>query len=141
MITEDDYRQYIADFNGACGGTGMSFAEFFDKWYEPDATFEYIPKAAINSGKESTVAFWNGVREIMEETIRDHTRFVASGSQFASEAPIDFLCKQDLEWVGVHYKAGTSFRLMMAAFYDVGENDKIKYTRVYSIYNEHYQVT
>ncbi|HRW16490.1 MAG: hypothetical protein KDJ78_05930 [Rhodobacteraceae bacterium] len=139
MITEEAYRQYIRDFNGACAGTGMSHAEFYDKWYEPDATFEYIPKAAINSGKRSAVAFWTGVKEIMEETIRDHTRFVASGRQIATEAPIDFLCKRDLEWVGVRYAAGASFRLMMAAFYDVSPAGRISYARVYSIYNPHYQ--
>ncbi len=141
MITEEDYRQYIADFNGACAGTGMSYAEFYDKWYEPDATFEYIPKAATNSGKDSTVAFFFFFQQIMEETIRDHTRFIASGTQIAIESPIDFVCKKDLEWVGVHHKAGVSFRLMVAGFYDVSENDKIKYTRVYSIYNAHYQPT
>lgn len=140
MITEQDYTRYIRDFNGACAGSGMSFGAFYDTWYEPDATFEYIPKATLNTGKATAVAFWEGVREIMEETIRDHTSFVASATKIATEAPIDFLCKRDLEWVGVSYKAGTSFRLMMAAFYDVSANDKIRYARVYSIYNPHYQV-
>jgi hypothetical protein len=141
MISEHEYRRYIRDFNGACAGTGMSHAEFYDKWYEPGATFEYIPKAAVNSGKEKAVAFWTGVKEIMEETIRDHTHFISSENHIATEAPIDFLCKRDLEWVGEHYKAGESFRLMMAAFYDVSDNDRISYARVYSIYNPHYQVT
>ena len=141
MITEQQYNQYIADFNGACARTGMSFSEFYDKWYEPDATFEYLPMAAVNSGKDKAVAFWTSVGEIMEETIRDHTYLLTSDTSIATEAPIDFLCKQDLEWVGVKHKAGTSFRLMMAGFYTVSKNDKVKYTRVYSIYHPHYQVT
>ena len=140
MITEGQYRQYIRDFNESCAGRGMGFAAFFDKWYEPDAIFEYVPTAAKNSGKERAVAFWNGVSRIMQETIRDHTHFVTSPTTLASEAPIDFACKQDLEWVGVPHKAGTSFRLMMGAFYDVSPNDKFKYVRVYSVYHPAYQV-
>ncbi|MCP4328449.1 MAG: hypothetical protein GY791_08440 [Alphaproteobacteria bacterium] len=141
MITEEEYNQYIRDFNSACAGTGMDYSSFYDRWYEPDATFEYIPKAAINSGKAKAVAFWTGVSEIMEETIRDHIHFLTSPSTIATEAAIDFLCKKDLDWVGVQHKAGTSFRLMVAAFYEVSENDKIQYARVYSIYHPHYQVT
>jgi len=30
MITEKDYREYIADFNGACAGTGLTYSGFFD---------------------------------------------------------------------------------------------------------------
>jgi hypothetical protein len=41
----------------------------------------------------------------------------------------------------VEHKAGTSFRLMMAAFYEVSQNDKFKYVRVYSIYHPAYQVS
>ncbi|MCL6282359.1 hypothetical protein M3P21_02360 [Ruegeria sp. 2012CJ41-6] len=141
MITEAQYRDYIADFNGACAGTGMTHGDFYDKWYEPDAVFEYIPKAKINSGKASAVAFWTGVSEIMQETIQPHIHFVTTPSLIATEAPIDFRCKQDLEWVGVQHKAGTSFRLMMCAFYEVSENDRFRYVRVYSIYHPHYQVT
>ncbi len=140
MISEQAYRQYIADFNACCAGRGMGFAAFFDKWYEPDAVFEYVPKAAINRGKDEAVAFWEGVHAIMEETIQPHLHFAASGTTLASEAPIDFLCKQDLEWVGVQHNAGTSFRLMMGAFYDVTPNDRFRYVRVYSVYHSHYQV-
>jgi hypothetical protein len=141
MITEEKYKEYISDFNDSCSGQGMGFAAFFDKWYEPDATFEYVPKAAKNSGKDKAVAFWNNVSKIMHETIRHHTHFVTSRATLASEAPIDFVCKTDLEWVGVQHKAGTSFRLMMAAFYEVSQNDKFKYVRVYSIYHPNYQVS
>jgi len=140
MITEEQYCQYIRDFNESCGGEGMGFAAFYDKWYEPDATFEYLPKAAKNCGKEKAVAFWTSVSEIMQETIRPHTHFVSSPTTIATEAPIDFLCKKDLDWVGVEHKAGTSFRLMMAAFYEVSRNDKFRYVRVYSIYHPAYQV-
>ena len=141
MITEEQYRQYIRDFNDSCSSKGLGFAAFFDKWYEPDATFEYVPKAVKNSGKDKAVAFWNGVSEIMHETIREHTHFVTSPTTVASEAPIDFVCKKDLEWVGVPHKAGTSFRLMMAAFYEVSPNKKFKYVRVYSIYHPDYQMS
>jgi hypothetical protein len=140
VITDEKYRRYISDFNDCCAGGGMGFAAFFDKWYEPDATFEYVPMAAKNSGRDTAVAFWNSVSEIMQETIRDHTHFVASSTSVASEAPIDFVCKQDLEWVGVQHKKGSTFRLMMAAFYEVSPHDKFKYTRVYSIYHPDYQV-
>ncbi|WP_170761224.1 hypothetical protein [Ruegeria lacuscaerulensis] len=141
MITEVQYREYISDFNGACAGTGITHAEFYDKWYEPDAVFEYIPKAARNSGKDEAVGFWTSVSEIMQETIQPHIHFMSNETTIATEAPIDFLCKQDLEWVGVQHKAGTSFRLMMCAFYDLSPRGKIKYVRVYSIYHPHYQVS
>lgn len=141
MITEQQYNEYISDFNGACAGTGMSHADFFDKWYEPDAVFEYVPKAAKNSGKDQAVSFWAGVSKIMQETIQPHLHFISNETTIASEAPIDFLCKEDLEWVGEHHKAGTSFQLMMGAFYDVSPRAKIKYARVYSIYHPHYQVS
>ena len=140
MVTEEKYTQYIKDFNAACAGDGTGFGEFFDKYYEPDATFEYIPAARKNSGRASTVAFWEGVHDIMCEEIQPHTTFVGSERAVASEAPIDFLCKQDLDWVGVKHKAGTSFRLIMAAFYHVSANDKFEYVRVYSIYHPDYQV-
>lgn len=63
---------------------------------------------------------------------------MSSGTAVASEAPIDFRCKTDLEWVGVEHKAGTVFRLMMAAFYDVSPTGKFRYVRVYSVYNPAY---
>jgi len=139
-MTEEKYNQYIYDFNACCSGDGSGFADFYDKYYEPGATFEYIPKATKNSGKEITVSFWQHVHDIMHETIRDHTSFVSSGNKIAVEAPIDFLCKKDLEWVGEKHKEGTSFRLIMCAFYTVSENDKFEYVRVYSIYHSDYQV-
>ena len=65
MITEEDYRQYIRDFNTACAGDGTTFGAFYDKYYEPNAIFEYIPAATKNVGKEVTVAFWKSVHDIM----------------------------------------------------------------------------
>jgi hypothetical protein len=139
MITEESYGQYIRDFNAICAGGGMGFSDFFDKYYEADAVFEYVPAAKKNSGKAEAIAFWEGVSEIMEEKILPHTQFVASETCVASEAPIDFLCKRDLEWVGVSHKAGSTFRLLMAAFYDVSPNNKFSYVHVYSIYHPDYQ--
>ena len=140
MYTEEKYNQYISDFNNACAGDGSGFDEFYDKYYEPDAVFEYIPEARKNTGKEITVSFWERVHDIMHEKIQDHRSLLISETTVAVEAPIDFLCKKDLEWVGVKHKAGSSFRLQMCAFYDVSENDKFKYVRVYSIYHPDYQL-
>ena len=139
-MTEENYNQYIDDFNAACSGDGNGFADFYDKYFEPDAVFEYIPKAEKNVGKDITVSFWQHVHSIMHEKIQDHRSFVLSGNTLAVEAPIDFLCKQDLEWVGEQHKEGTSFRLMMCAFYTISENDKFSYVRVYSIYHPDYQI-
>lgn len=139
-MTDEKYNQYISDFNEACAGDGSGFSDFYDKYYEPDAVFEYIPKATKNVGKEVTVSFWENVHEIMHEKIQDHRTLLISGTTVAVEAPIDFLCKKDLEWVGVRHKAGSSFRLLMCVFYDVSENDKFEYVRVYSIYHPDYQL-
>jgi hypothetical protein len=57
MMTEAEYTQYTNDFNKACAGDGTGFEAFFDKYYEPNAVFEYIPNATKNSGKEITVSF------------------------------------------------------------------------------------
>ena len=127
MITEARYREYIRDFNSTFAPDGLSLEEFFDKYYEPDATFEYVPQAKKNVGREQVLEFWHGVSGQMDEKILDHTHFLATPTAIASEAPIDFTCKQDVEWVGEHYKAGSKFRLMMAAFYDVSPNDKFTY--------------
>jgi hypothetical protein len=139
MVTKEKYNQYIKDFNAACAGDGTGFDAFFDKYFEPSAIFEYIPTAEKNSGKELTVSFWKKVHEIMHEEIKEHTTLLVSENAVATEAPIDFLCKKDLEWVGEKHKAGTSFRLLMAAFYHVSPNDKFEYVRVYSIYHADYQ--
>jgi hypothetical protein len=141
MITEEHYRQYIRDFNTACAGDGSTFGGFYEKYYEPDATFEYIPTATKNVGKEVTVSFWRRVHDMMQEEIKDHRSLVISETVIAVEAPIDFTCKTDLEWVGVKHQAGSSFRLLMAAFYDVSATGKFEYVRVYSIYNPKYQRT
>ena len=133
------YNQYIAAFNSACVGD-MAFEGFYDEYYEPDAIFEYIPAARKNKGREEIIAFWQGVHGIMTEEIQPHISLLITDSALAVEAPIDFKCKKDLEWVGVTHKAGSSFRLRMAAFYDLSENDRFKYVRVYSIYHEAYQV-
>jgi len=139
-MTETEYTQYTKDFNEACAGDGSAFGHFFDKYYEPNAVFEYIPKAAKNSGKEITVAFWKSVHDIMQEEIQPHRTLVISEMKIAAEAPIDFKCKKDLEWVGEKHSAGSSFRLMMAAFYNLSEKGKINYVRVYSIYHNDYQL-
>ena len=139
-MTEEKYNQYISDFNAACAGDGTGFGDFYEKYFEPDAVFEYTPKATKNVGKEMTVSFWEGVHEIMHEKIQHHRNLMISETTVAVEAPIDFVCKKDLEWVGVKHKAGSSFRLKMCAFYDVSENDKFKYVRVYSIYHPAYQL-
>lgn len=141
MITERDYRAYIAHFNAACDGDGSGFDAFFDRWYEPGASFEYIPTATKNTGKELTVSFWRKVHSLMHERIQDHTFYLASETAIATQAPIDFVCKQDLEWTGAKFKKGDAFRLLMAGFYDVGEAGKIRNVRAYSIYNPAYQVT
>ncbi len=138
-MTEAEYREYIRMFNEACAGDGTGFAAFFDRYYEPDAVFEYIPNATRNTGRDITIKFWQGVHDIMQETIRPHVSFLSVGSKMATEAPIDFVCKRDLEWVGVPHNKGTSFRLMMAGFYDLSPAGKIQYVRVYSIFNEAYK--
>ena len=140
MMTEDEYNQYINDFNAACAGDGAGFDSFYDKYYEPNAVFEYIPNATKNVGKDVIVSFWREVHDIMLENINDHVSFLSSHTAVASEAPIDFQCKKDLEWVGVKHKAGSSFRLRMAAFYDVSAGGKFEYVRVYSVYHPNYQV-
>lgn len=140
-MTEETYEQYTRDFNAACAGDGTGFGEFFDRYYEPEAVFEYIPAARKNSGRESTVAFWKSVHAIMREEIRPHRSLLITESSVAVEAPIDFWCREDLEWVGVKHTAGTSFRLMMAAFYTLSPRDKFEYVRVYSIFNPAYQVS
>lgn len=138
-MNEAKYNQYIAAFNSACVG-GMAFEDFYDDYYEPDAIFEYIPQAKKNQGREEIIAFWKSVHGIMTEQIQPHISLLITDSAVAVEAPIDFNCKKDLDWVGMKHKAGSSFRLRMAAFYDLSENDKFKYVRVYSIYHEAYQV-
>jgi len=138
VIAEAQYRQYVADFNAACAGDGSGFGAFFDNWYEPNAVFEYIPMAKRNTGKDAAVSFWKHVHGIMYEQIRDHTSFLTSETEIATEAPIDFVCKQDLVWVDAKFKKGDAFRLMMAGFYRVSKRDKIEYVRVYSIYNPAY---
>ena len=78
MMTEERYNQYIGDFNAACAGDGSAFGDFYDKYYEPDAIFEYIPNATKNAGKEVTVSFWKQVHEIMHEEIKPHSSIVIS---------------------------------------------------------------
>jgi hypothetical protein len=141
MMTEEKYNQYIADFNAACAGDGTAFDSFYEKYFEPDAIFEYLPTATKNMGKEVTVSFWMKVHDIMHEEIKDHRSFVISDTTIAVEAPIDFFCKKDLEWVGVMHKAGSSFRLLMSAFYDISPNGKFSYVRVYSIFHPDYQLS
>jgi hypothetical protein len=50
-------------------------------------------------------------------------------------------CRKDLEWVGVKHKAGSSFRLRMAAFYDVSVVGKFEYVCVYSVCHPGYQMS
>lgn len=138
-MNETKYNRYTEDFNSACMGN-MTFTDFFDKYYEPEAVFEYIPQAKKNVGRQEIVSFWQSVHDIMTEKIQPHYSLLITESNVAVEAPIDFTCKKNLEWVGVKRKAGSTFRLRMAAFYDLGENDKFKYVRVYSIYHEDYQI-
>ena len=138
-MDETKYNHYTEDFNSACIGR-KTFGDFYDKYYEPDAIFEYIPQAKKNIGRQEILAFWESVHDIMTEKIQPHDSLLITESTVAVEAPIDFRCKKDLEWVGVKRKAGSSFRLRMAAFYDLSKNDKFKYVRVYSIYHEDYQI-
>lgn len=117
----------------------MILETFFDIYNEPDATFEYVPQAKKNIGRSEVLAFWHNVGGKMKEVILNHTHFLEDETTVASEAPIDFFCNEDLEWNGVPYKAGSKFRLMMCAFYDVSPNTKFSYARAYSIYNPAYK--
>jgi hypothetical protein len=137
-MTEGKYNQYIADFNAACAGPG-DFEPFFDKYFEPDAVFEFIPDAKKNVGKKEVLAFWQSVHDIALEEIQPHASFLATDTLVASEAPIDFKCKKEFELMGVKRQAGDSIRIRMAAFYELSQNDLMKYVRVYSIYNDAYQ--
>ena len=139
-MTEAEYIQYTKDFNEVCAGDGTAFGAFFDKYYEPNAVFEYIPNATKNAGKEITVSFWKNVHDMMQEEIKPHSSLVISERKIAVEAPIDFFCKKDIEWVGEKHKAGSSFRLLMSAFYYFSDNGKMEYVRVYSIYHHDYQL-
>ena len=67
------------------------------------------------------VSFGKYVHDIMHEEIKEHRSLIISDTTLAVEAPIDFLCKKDLEWVGERHTAGSSFRLLMSAFYDISE--------------------
>ena len=129
MITIEHYEQYIRDFNAACAGDGSGFADFYERYFEPNAVFEYIPKATKNMGKDMTVRFWQGVHETMHETIQPHRSLLINDKMVAAEMPIDFVCKKAMEWVGVERQAGESFRLMVAGFYHVSSNDKFEYVR------------
>ncbi len=73
MITEEIYNQYIRDFNAACAGDGTGSSAFYDKYHEPNATFEYSSKATKNVGKDVAVSFWKSVHGLMQEEIQDHT--------------------------------------------------------------------
>ncbi|MEM7462307.1 MAG: hypothetical protein AAF362_06455 [Pseudomonadota bacterium] len=103
MFTEARYNQYILDFNSTFDGK-MTLEAFFDTYYEPDATFEYVPQGRKNIGRGEVLEFWRGVGGKMKEVILDHTHFLENETTVASEAPIDFLCNEDLEWNGVSYK-------------------------------------
>ncbi len=140
MMTEERYGQYIRDFNAACAGDGTGFSAFYEEYFEPGAIFEYIPTATKNVGKDMTVSFWRKVHDIMHEEIKAHRSLVISDTTIAVESPIDFTCKKDLEWVGVKHTAGSSFRLLISAFYDVSLRGKFEYVRVYSIYHPKYQL-
>ena len=137
-MNEKRYNEYIAAFNAACRSSAPDFHAFFDAFYEKHAVFEYIPAARKNKGRE-IVEFWEEVHAILEEQILPHRSFLSQGNKVAVEAPIDFLCKKDLEWVGVSHKKDDRFRLMMCAFYDITPNDRFEYVRVYSIYHPAYK--
>ncbi len=77
----------------------------------------------------------------MLEAIKDHVSFLSFDTAFASEAAFDLQCRKDLEWVGVKHKAGSSFRLRMAAFYDVSVVGKFEYVCVYSVCHPGYQMS
>ena len=46
-MTEEKYNKYISDFNAACAGDSNAFGDFYDKYYEPDAIFEFSACANI----------------------------------------------------------------------------------------------
>lgn len=59
-MTEAEYLAYIDMFNAACAGDGTGFAAFFDRYYEPDAMFEYIPNTTRNSGAVFVLSMVSG---------------------------------------------------------------------------------
>lgn len=87
-------------------------------------TVSFWKSALFNAGGDTRPHFIRGFRHAV-----------------ATEAPIDFKCKKDLEWVGAEHKAGSEFRLIMAAFYCVSANDKFEYVRVYPVYHPDYQLS
>ena len=73
MFTEQRYEQYISDFNSTFRPGGMSISDFFDSYYEPDATFDILPQARKNVGRDEVLAFWGTVSGNMQEVILNHT--------------------------------------------------------------------
>ena len=109
MMDRTRFDEYCRMFS-----TSQDKAGVFDRYYDPDATFEHPFKGTFK-GRESIVGFWTqGHRGIQEVLVPTNVLF--DGGRIAAEFRIDWHCVEDTEYLG-RRKRGQVYHAECAAFY------------------------
>ncbi|MDP5220080.1 nuclear transport factor 2 family protein [Ruegeria sp. 2205SS24-7] len=122
VFTQEQFKQYESEFNNATDKSA-----FFDKYYDPDATFIHPYKGTFK-GKEQLVGFWNSGKYSGHDGIHEilHLKnFISVENKLAVELDIEWRCLKDTNYLGAR-KAGDVFWGYCAAFYDLRDGKIVK---------------
>jgi hypothetical protein len=112
------FNEYCRQFN-----TSQDKSCVFDRFYDPEATFEHPLKGNFK-GKAAIVGFWTqghkGIHEVLAPV-----NVLIDGDRIAAEFRIEWHCFEDTEYLGAR-KKGEVYYADCAAFYHLRDNKFIR---------------
>jgi hypothetical protein len=102
-------------------------ASVFDKYYDPEATFEHPFKGTFK-GKDALVNFWTSGHQGIHEVLQP-TNVLIDGDRIAAEFQIEWHCLEDTDYLGPR-KKGDVYYAACAAFYRL-KNNKFAQVKLY----------
>lgn len=116
------FDEYCRLFN-----TARDKASVFERFYDPDATFEHPFKGTFK-GKDAIVGFWTQGHQGIHEVLKPLNVLFDVG-KIAAEFQIEWHCLKDTEYLGPR-KKGEVYFAECAAFYDL-RDDKFVRVKLY----------
>jgi len=122
VMNRQEFEEYCNEFS-----SGSERADFFDRYYDPDAVFEHPLKGAFK-GKKAIVEFWTaghkGIREVLKPQ-----NVLLDAHRIAAEVLVEWHCLEDTDYLGLR-KKGHVYYAECAAFFHL-KNGRFAHVKLY----------